>query len=196
MTHQSIVTILVIVGTVIIVITASILFYRKFSQPVGIKIRCINSYGYELKYVPGEPVSKEYKECIENRTRAFLEKEYEVTRDLCKSFLTLLAGLLVGSITFSEKIVNFNSASRTARSLMISCWLCLLLAIVACGAGLTLMTVAAGWAIYQPFSDYFIFEEPAIYLFLFAGISFGSGLACLISSGVISMTNTKTVAEH
>ncbi len=120
-----------------------------------------------------------------------MEKDYDVTKDLGKSFLTLLAGLLVASITFSEKIINLHSATRTARTLMICCWLFLLVAIITCGVGLALMTVAAGWASYQPFRDFRVFETSAVYLFISAGLSFGGGMVSLLVAGIVSLNERK-----
>ena len=45
----------------------------------------------------------------------FLKYDYGETKDLCKSFLTLVSALLVFSVTFSEKIVAFPAPNLLRR---------------------------------------------------------------------------------
>jgi hypothetical protein len=106
------------------------------------------------------------RECLEQRAKVFLEKDYAETKDLAKTFLTLLSALLVTSITFSEKIVDIHNSRRTPLVCMVSCWFLLLLAIIFAGAGLATMAVAAGQAAYSPAVDYFALEWHAVKLFM------------------------------
>jgi hypothetical protein len=48
--------------------------------------------------------------------KTFLDFVYPEVKDLCKHFLTLVTGILVFSVTFSEKIVIFQTAGKWARS--------------------------------------------------------------------------------
>ena len=41
----------------------------------------------------------------------FLAYDYMEAKDMAKAFLTLVSAILVGTITFSEKIVNFETAT-------------------------------------------------------------------------------------
>src|SRR4051794_3801355 len=63
----------------------------------------------------------------------FTTKMYPQLLDLGKFFLTILIGVFVASITFSEKIVNFTSSSWWSKSLLILCWILLLISIVCDG---------------------------------------------------------------
>lgn len=53
----------------------------------------------------------------------FLTYDYGEAKDLAKAFLTLVSAVLVGTITFSEKIVNFQTASFIQRRLVIGSWI-------------------------------------------------------------------------
>src|SRR5262245_9591627 len=59
----------------------------------------------------------------ENWNRIFAEKEYSELKDLGKSFLTLLVGVFVASITFSEKIVSVSTTTFWSKSMLYLCWL-------------------------------------------------------------------------
>ena len=119
-----------------------------------------------------------YPECPEGSECRQLAKlfsnDYSEMKDLAKSFLTLLVGVFVASITFSEKIVDA----------MISCWVSLLLAIVACGTGLVYLVIAYGMSVYAPESNYRFHEGRAVELFIASGISFGVGLCTMLLAGL------------
>jgi Mn2+/Fe2+ NRAMP family transporter len=106
--------------------------------------------------------------------------------------ITLLTAVLVASITFSEKIVDVSRSALAAKVLMISCWGLLLLAIVACGAGLALMAAAAGFASYRPELNYHEFEPGAQKLLVTSGLSFGAALVALICAGITSLLSQHT----
>lgn len=128
-----------------------------------------------------------YGKCLRARAQVFMTADYAEMKDLAKSFLTLLIAVLVASITFSEKVVDFSKAGTWSRLLMITSWVLLLIAIVTLGAGLAFMTIGAGSATYQPNLDYQIFEAKAIPLYVIAGVAFGSGLAAMLLSGVAAI---------
>lgn len=132
-----------------------------------------------------------YQDCID-LAKTFLDRDYTETKDLSKAFLTLLTAFLVGSITFSEKIVDVNRSTWVPKALMISCWCCILLAIVACGSGLALMASAAGFASYTPGYDYRHLEQRAIQLYVLSGIAFGGSLVMLLCAGTISLFTRET----
>jgi hypothetical protein len=66
----------------------------------------------------------------------FMKYDYTETKDLCKQFLTLVSGILVFSITFSEKIINYQQASTKTKLLLLLSWLLFALAITCCGIAL------------------------------------------------------------
>jgi hypothetical protein len=46
----------------------------------------------------------------------FLKYDYAETKDLAKDFLTLVSAILVFSLTFAEKIVNFHWSMEAQRT--------------------------------------------------------------------------------
>jgi hypothetical protein len=130
-----------------------------------------------------------YYSCVEEEAKRFLSVDYAESKDASKAFLTLLVAVLVASITFSEKIVNIRQSHWTARFLMILCWVLFLIAIGSCGSAMALMIDAAGYATYSPQSDYRVLEDRAITLYFVSGISFGTGLAVLLISGIVSIAS-------
>jgi hypothetical protein len=121
--------------------------------------------------------------CRQAEADVFLKADYAEMKDLAKAFLTLLTAALIASITFSEKIVDLSNAGLWARVLMIISWIAIFIAIMSLGAGLSFMTVGAGCATYSPTLDYRMFETKAIMPYIFAGVSFGFGLATMLVSG-------------
>jgi hypothetical protein len=116
----------------------------------------------------------------------FLEFVYPETKDLCKLFLTLVSGILVFSVTFSEKIVSFQTAGKWARSLLLTAWVMFVIAIISGGSSLTLLFLAAeeaktsqaGWAELMVNGGYCLFG---------AGTTFCLGLLALALSGAITV---------
>jgi hypothetical protein len=162
-------------------------FRQAFSEVPAITTECRSEYGRIVTHSIGEPISEPFATCVHRRVDLFLKYDYPESKDLAKSFFTLLTALLVASITFSEKIIDFTQASLVSKGLMVACWLSLLGAIAVCGVALAFMAQAAGWAAYQPFQNYSIFKDRAVALFVTAGLAFGVGLATLITAGIISL---------
>jgi hypothetical protein len=185
---------LVIATTLTVVLAAQ--FRHAFTWSPGITTKCTNEYGQIIGHAMDKPVTKPFDECVRKRVANFLEHDYPESKDLAKSFLTLLTAVLVASITFSEKIVDFARASWVSKSLIITCWLSVLGAITACGVGLAFMAQAAGWATYQPFLDDRSIEDRAVGLFITAGLAFGVGLATLITAGIISLVGRSSRTKH
>jgi Mn2+/Fe2+ NRAMP family transporter len=110
----------------------------------------------------------------------FIKYNFTITQDLCKQFITVVSGILVFSLTFSEKIVNFTSASRPLRALLGLSWACMLFAIIACGLGLSYICIAGGQAVYGH-DDSFLTTQSTSYMWIIAaGAAFVIGLVCLI----------------
>ena len=117
----------------------------------------------------------------------FLKFDYPETRDLCTQFLTLIAGILAVSVTFSEKIVAPDA--RFARILLGTSWLLFLLALIGTGGGLYQIFVAGQKATRVPdntaardFNWALSFRSLNL-----AGVAFVIGLLLLILSGLFSI---------
>jgi hypothetical protein len=65
--------------------------------------------------------------------------EWGEYKDLAKQFLTLVVGVLVFSVTFSEKIVDFQKAPKYQKILLIVTWGLMILALILAGLGLWIM---------------------------------------------------------
>jgi hypothetical protein len=72
---------------------------------------------------------------IREAAEFFMKYNYAETKDLCKDFLTLVTGILVFSLTFSEKIVNFQRSGKAAKFLLCFSWTLFILSIMCCGIG-------------------------------------------------------------
>jgi len=163
-------------------------------EPISLRANCIQQ---DFSMVSAGSQSKDgLTECLERTAKLFLDKDYAETKDLAKTFLTLLSAALVASITFSEKIVDIHNSKRTPLLAMLSCWLLLLLAIVFTGSGLASMTFAAGYAAYHPSANFWHLEFHAVNLFIAACLSFGFGLFALITAGTISLVDKRTEATR
>jgi hypothetical protein len=73
----------------------------------------------------------------------YLKFNYAELKDFAKQFLTVVAGVLTLTITFSEKIVNFATATPATRNYMILVWSLCLFAVVS-GGGAVFMMYNAG----------------------------------------------------
>jgi hypothetical protein len=110
----------------------------------------------------------------------FIKYNFTITQDLCKQFITVVTGVLVFSLTFSEKIVNFSSANRFIRILLGVSWASMLFAIISCGLGLTYICLAGGQAVYGLGDGYLSTALTAYKWVIAAGVSFIAGLVSLI----------------
>jgi len=124
----------------------------------------------------------------------FLKYDYAETKDLCKSFLTLVSAILVFSVTFSEKIVGFPQAKTGAKTCLVTAWGLFLIAIIACGVGLTLIAMAAGEVLYRPQQGYPEVAFTAYNWIVVAGCAFVIGLIMLIVAALFSVYARRDVA--
>jgi hypothetical protein len=132
-----------------------------------------------------------YQDCVKNRATLFLNEDYAESKDLAKTFLTLLSAILVTSVAFSEKVVDVNNAKLLPLAAIVGCWALLLVAIIACGTGLAFMSTIAGFAAYNPEFDYIKLEEKAVILFIGAGLAFVFALLALIVAGIASIVQKR-----
>ena len=63
------------------------------------------------------------------RNEDLYRTDYGETKDTAKAFSTLITAVFVASITFSEKIVNFQNANRLSSFAMFVSWTLLLIVI-------------------------------------------------------------------
>jgi hypothetical protein len=63
----------------------------------------------------------------------FITYDCGQAKDLATSFLTLVSAILVGTITFSEKIINFPTARTGQRLCVIGSWILFMAAIISAG---------------------------------------------------------------
>jgi hypothetical protein len=122
----------------------------------------------------------------ESMGELFYKYDYAETKDLAKAFLTLVSGILVLSITFSDKIVSMSNTACKAKFALPACWTLLICALIACGIALVFITYAAGEAIYGG-TEYFAVAWWSWYLMIGAGILLVGGLILLTAAGVLSL---------
>lgn len=158
------------------------IFVRTWRMDLADNAPCVNLHGLVI-----ESGNREYEACVNTRAQSFLRVDYAESKDASKAFLTLITAILVASITFSEKIVDVAQSGWTVKTIMIVSWVLFLIAIGSCGAALALMMNAAGYATYFPYRDFRLIEHQASTLFIFSGLSFGTGLAMLMIAGTVSM---------
>lgn len=126
----------------------------------------------------------------------FIKYGYPEIKSLAIQFLTLLTAILIFSLTFSEKIVNYNQASSAVRAILIGGWTLFILAIVSDGIGLAYNAIALPTALVDSnnlelnHKKSNAFYEPAfisLKSILMSGVFFIGGLICIVSSGVASL---------
>jgi hypothetical protein len=130
---------------------------------------------------------------------SFLKYDYAETKDLAKSFLTVVSALLVFSVAFSDKIIDFAHAKPTPRILLIVAWSLFILSMVAGGGGLYFISISGAQALYSgwgapphtllvsPEATYRDTELTAFYCLMVAGFVFVAGLFALMLSAVMSL---------
>jgi hypothetical protein len=128
---------------------------------------------------------------MDDGAELFFKYEYGETKDLLKTFVTLISGSLVISLAFAEKIVDIKNSRSLPRALLIACWCLLIAAIVFCGIAMSAIAAAAGTRIYGGI-PLIHWEWWRLALFswafvLLAGASFVAGLACMVMAAVKSM---------
>src|SRR5258708_3229249 len=99
--------------------------------------------------------------------------DYGETKDLLKTFMTLISGTLVVSVAFAEKIVGVKNFDRIARNLLVACWVGLVAALVLSGLSMCLVAMYMATVVY---GDGFLpgwrgpdFAIPGLILLLLAG---------------------------
>ena len=141
--------------------------------------------GIEVAKDPLPPVSESAK------AKSFLEFEYAEIKDLSKQFLTVVAGVLALSVTFSEKIVSFTQAGFKTRLLMMSCWVLCLGAFLLGGCAIFLIYNAGAAAkrtiLYQRFHPYRLMAALSYWCLDLAGAAFVLALVLLVLAAFLRL---------
>ncbi|MBB4080544.1 hypothetical protein GGR28_003178 [Lewinella aquimaris] len=132
-----------------------------------------------------------------NDAKLFIVHGYNEIKSLSIQLLTLLTAILIFSVTFSEKIVNFNQTTRSVRLMLVAGWALLMCAIVSDGVGLALNAFALPLALIDLYEhetgapNYILeFYEPAFNSFkaiLISGVFFIYGLIFIVAAGIVSV---------
>jgi hypothetical protein len=121
----------------------------------------------------------------------FLKYDYGETKDLLKTFITLISGTLVLSLTFSEKVIGFSQAPPSTRRTLFAAWALFIFALISAGLSLCLIAAAAGKLLYGaiPFFDhpYWMFSLGSTILILVAGASYVVGLIVLAVAAAMAI---------
>lgn len=122
--------------------------------------------------------------------KLFMDYNYPEIKEICFQFLTLSTSILVLSITFSEKIVDFKNASRTDKRILVLSWTAFIFSIILCGISLISNTAAAGEVIYNEDVTRATLEGLSmrtIFPLILAGLFFVVGLVFIAISGFRSL---------
>jgi len=117
----------------------------------------------------------------------FVKFHYAEVKDLAKQFLTLIAGTLVLTVSFAEKIVPLQGAHPAQKWLLGICWLSLLVAFVLAGLGIYTNYLAAeqarGGMIYDYGTNFQLLARRAYRYLDIAGVLFTASLCLLALTG-------------
>lgn len=117
---------------------------------------------------------------INEAAERFLKFDYGETKDLLKTFITLASASLVLSLTFSEKMVGFTTASTTTQYMLFGSWVLLVVSLICAGIGMCFIAAAAGKILYGELPifnlDYFRLSLISWTFGLAAGITFVGAL--------------------
>lgn len=98
------------------------------------------------------PSSSDFSEGVltanSSAVTTFLEYDYAETRDLLKSFLTLISATLGLSVAFSDKIAGPHFSDRLVRRTMLLAWVSFFTSLALAGISIVLIAASAGCAIY------------------------------------------------
>jgi hypothetical protein len=135
---------------------------------------------------------------------AFLKYDYANTVDLGKSFLTLVSAILVFSVTFAEKIINWEKSDLLSKSLLGVCWLLLIISIIGCGVSLNFIFGSAlavthpnvSWrvVVYGQIKDYLKTANFAWQIMGIAGCSFVLALILMLVVAIRKMQTARVEA--
>jgi len=121
----------------------------------------------------------------------FMKYDYAETKDLLKTFITLISATLVLSITFSDKVVGITNGPIAARITLMVSWALLLLALICAGVAMCFIAAAAGKIIYREIPlfnwSYWSLALMSWFFVLISGGAFVGGLVTMAIAGARSM---------
>ena len=124
----------------------------------------------------------------ETPEQLFLRFHYAELKDLTKHFLTLIAGSLVLSVSFADKILPLTAATSFQKALLGGSWLALLISLVLAGAGLFINYLsgeqATGGIIYDYQVEFRTLVRRSYVCLDLAAVIFGIALALLAATAV------------
>ena len=127
----------------------------------------------------GESPGKEFDE--------FIKYNYGESKELGKLFITVLSGILLFSINFSDKVGGIQSAPPYYRFLLLGSWSCLLISIMGCGLALAISWTAARgvlWSKSREIRDRVLHRSKrAADILAASGFVFVVGLGLMIAAG-------------
>lgn len=128
-----------------------------------------------------------------NEARVFITNGYPEIKTLGIQFLTLVTAILVFSITFSEKIINYNISGNLVKMILILAWCLLVSSIIFDGIGLSYNAYALPVALTEEHittgdvPGFYLPAFKAVKIILFAGVCFILGIGFILIGAVISM---------
>ena len=140
----------------------------------------------------GSEIMKREKDGFED-AKIFVQNGYPEIKALATQLLTLLTSILVFSITFSEKIINFQTASPTAKFPMFVSWCFMLLAIISAGLGIAFNSFTLPFALRDQVDsinepnqsiEFYQIASKALFFISASGQFFISGLLSMIIAGI------------
>jgi ABC-type Fe3+ transport system permease subunit len=108
--------------------------------------------------------------------------EFTELKGICQQFLTVVVGVLVFSLTFSQKIVRYDSAHWSQRLFLKAGWCCFLVSIIGGGASIVLVMLAGAFVRYPDSGDYQEAQAYSFAVLALSGFVFLLGLICLLVS--------------
>jgi F0F1-type ATP synthase membrane subunit c/vacuolar-type H+-ATPase subunit K len=116
---------------------------------------------------------------METARELFLKYQYPEAKDLCKQFLTLNVGVIVFSLSFADKVIEFSKTSEITRVVLLSSWSCLLGSLLGCGIALAYISMAAGQVVYRERRDFQSISVRTLVGVVISGALFVLGLIAL-----------------
>ena len=133
---------------------------------------------------------------LPEHSQLFMTYDYAEMKDLCKQFLTLVSGVLVFSVTFGEKIIEFSKYRSRGRWTLFCSWILFVIALVSGGLALSCIAFAADQAVYvQNERAYHAWETRSVIAAGIGGVCFIFGLICIVWAGALSMFGKKIGTE-
>lgn len=120
----------------------------------------------------------------------FLKYDYAETRDLLKTFISLISATLVLSVAFADRILAARNPNRLGRKLLILCWVSLVASLIAAGIALCSIAAAAGAVLYGSIPvlnyNYWTFALTSWGFVIVAGLCFIGGLILMVMATIKS----------